>query len=548
MRSGESALARREWADAVRHFEDALDVEESPEAHEGLATALVALVEYARAVTEREAAYRLYHARGDLLAAARMATWLGLDHAATYGEIKVASGWFGRARTLLVGLEPSPEHAWLFSWDAHVALLFSDDLPRSRELIDSGLALARALGVKDVELMTRGLDAFSQVVSGQVREGLSELDEISAATVAGEFQNLEAAGQTCCYVLSASEMAYDFDRADQWREKIVNYGRNFGAPSFSSYCRFHHAAILMWRGRWDDAAAELDAYQRELGAAAPLIVPTGQARLGEVRRRQGRRDEAARLFDQAEGIPAATLGKGWLAFERDDFISARDQAERFLRQLSPEDLLQRAPGLDLLARSMSRLGQHEAATRIASDLMAIATSARTDGLRGAALAVRGTVAREADNLQSARQDLEDAIFALQRSGATFDAARARLELAETLAAEDRVEAALRELSNATEVFDRLGAADASARARQLRSRLQPPVSSGLAPGKPDCGLTERQLEVLLLMARGLSNREIGEQLFLSPATVKRHVADILTRLDLPTRAAAATYAAQHKLL
>jgi DNA-binding NarL/FixJ family response regulator len=53
--------------------------------------------------------------------------------------------------------------------------------------------------------------------------------------------------------------------------------------------------------------------------------------------------------------------------------------------------------------------------------------------------------------------------------------------------------------------------------------------------------------VLGLIAQGLSNQVIGERLYVSPFTVKRHVANILTKLDLPSRAAAASYAVRKGL-
>jgi len=70
-------------------------------------------------------------------------------------------------------------------------------------------------------------------------------------------------------------------------------------------------------------------------------------------------------------------------------------------------------------------------------------------------------------------------------------------------------------------------------------------------GRPDAGvedLTERETEVLALVASGLSDREIAARLVLSPHTVHRHVANVRTKLGLPTRAAAAAAAARRGLI
>jgi DNA-binding NarL/FixJ family response regulator len=61
-------------------------------------------------------------------------------------------------------------------------------------------------------------------------------------------------------------------------------------------------------------------------------------------------------------------------------------------------------------------------------------------------------------------------------------------------------------------------------------------------------LTEREIEVLSLIARGASNREIAAQLFLSPKTVSHHVSAILDKLDVPTRADAANAAVKLALV
>ena len=78
-------------------------------------------------------------------------------------------------------------------------------------------------------------------------------------------------------------------------------------------------------------------------------------------------------------------------------------------------------------------------------------------------------------------------------------------------------------------------------------RLESRVSSGPLDG-PTIGPTPRELDVLKLVAEGLTNRAIANELGLSEKTVARHVSNLLARLDLPSRAAATAYAYQHGLL
>jgi DNA-binding NarL/FixJ family response regulator len=61
-------------------------------------------------------------------------------------------------------------------------------------------------------------------------------------------------------------------------------------------------------------------------------------------------------------------------------------------------------------------------------------------------------------------------------------------------------------------------------------------------------LTSRELEVMRLVAQGLSDAEIAERLVVSPHTVHRHVANVRSKLRLPSRAAAVAYASRAGLL
>ncbi|MGB0389418.1 MAG: response regulator [Ardenticatenaceae bacterium] len=76
----------------------------------------------------------------------------------------------------------------------------------------------------------------------------------------------------------------------------------------------------------------------------------------------------------------------------------------------------------------------------------------------------------------------------------------------------------------------------------------PTPTTSRADPVPEHGLTERELEVLLLIATGASNREIAKKLFVSVGTVKNHVSNILSRLGVRDRTQAAIYAREHNLL
>jgi ATP/maltotriose-dependent transcriptional regulator MalT len=105
---------------------------------------------------------------------------------------------------------------------------------------------------------------------------------------------------------------------------------------------------------------------------------------------------------------------------------------------------------------------------------------------------------------------------------------------------------------AAAIFEELGALPA------LRHAIRPLRALGVRDPRPlrpepratrasSHGLTARELEVLHLLAAGLSNRQLGERLFISPTTAARHVANIYSKLGVDSRAAATAYAHQHGL-
>jgi DNA-binding CsgD family transcriptional regulator len=100
-----------------------------------------------------------------------------------------------------------------------------------------------------------------------------------------------------------------------------------------------------------------------------------------------------------------------------------------------------------------------------------------------------------------------------------------------------------EFDAAQETFERLGATPDAARVAELAGAVEPAASETLSGG-----LTGREIEVLRLIATGATNRAIAARLGISEKTVARHLSNIFTKLDLPSRSAATAYAYEHKLV
>jgi ATP/maltotriose-dependent transcriptional regulator MalT len=161
----------------------------------------------------------------------------------------------------------------------------------------------------------------------------------------------------------------------------------------------------------------------------------------------------------------------------------------------------------------------------------------------------GLVAMASGEVDVARRDLEDAVDLFEKSGAPFEASRARVDLACALERLGRTDAAIIEVDRALEVFVRLAARIEVAAADAVRERLtasSAPRAAG-SPGDTN-GLTRREIEVLRLVSDGLSNHAIAERLCISEHTVHRHVANLLSKFDVPSRSAAVAHAARLGLI
>jgi len=258
--------------------------------------------------------------------------------------------------------------------------------------------------------------------------------------------------------------------------------------------------------------------------------------------------EAEGLLEEVQGHPLSILGHAHLALDRGDAERATDLVERTLRNLPEEDRTGRAAWLEVAARVRAALGDHAEAAVAADELRSIADAIGTDPLRASASFAEGMVTAATGDHQAARRLLEDATDLFAQCGAPFETARSRIELAGTLHAMGRTATAIEELQKALSTLRELGARHEGARAASLLGELGAPVGGGVASGALAPGLTTRQLDVLRLVAEGLSDKEIARRLVLSEHTVHRHIANILTRFGVPSRAAAVAQAKELALL
>jgi ATP/maltotriose-dependent transcriptional regulator MalT len=309
----------------------------------------------------------------------------------------------------------------------------------------------------------------------------------------------------------------------------------------AAFCRAHYGGILTAAGRWQEAETELlgavDHFDHGMaGRRAAAVI-----RLANLRVRQGRLEEAGRLLDRVteggEEEAEAAVSIAALMLARGDATGA---SQRLLRRLADlaEHRAHLGAALDLLVDAHLARGDTEAAHAAAARLAALAGAADSPRLDALATAARGRTAA-ARGEAGAPLRIQEALAAWTRLDLPFEAARARYDLGRALPASER-NAAIDHLRRSLDGFEQLGAAlDADRAAAALRALGVPARTGAKGAGL----LTDRERQVLALLAEGLSNPEIAERLHVSRKTAAHHVSHILTKLGMRNRTEAAAYAA-----
>jgi LuxR family transcriptional regulator, maltose regulon positive regulatory protein len=495
-----AAIDAGDWSGARSLYEELVGTTDTPEAWEGLAETAWLQQDSRLMIDARLAAYQRYRARGDDVAAARMAIALGNDFLDFRGDAAVANGWFKRARRLLEPLPPSPDHARLRVWKARLALIGFNDIAAGLRLAQEGLDLARAGDCTDAEVLAMAMNGLALVMDAKPDEGLALLDEAAAAALGGDVADPYAAGLACCYLISACDRVRDYERAAQWCARLREFSTRQRFAILLTTCRLQYGSVLISRGAWDEAEVELQAAIEDLREARPIVLPAAYARLGELRRRQGRIEEALQLFQQAGSHPIALLGAAWVDLERGRPVQARDRMTTYLRRFPADALLERAPANEVLVRiAVAACAPADACTPL-QELESAAARHNLPLLQAAVLAAKGMLAEAEGDAARAAELLDDAATLYDAAGHAWEAEAVRRQL--------------------------------SPRAVEANTTT----------------LTRRELEVLRLVASGLSEREVADRLFISPHTAHRHLSNIRLKLGATTQAAAVAHALRVGLL
>jgi DNA-binding CsgD family transcriptional regulator len=485
-----------------------------------------------------EQAYHSYREAADALPAARCAWWIG-HNLLFLGRSSLARGWFARGQRLLdrAGRD-SVEHGYL---------LIPAVLERSRDG-DFAAAYATAAAIAEIgeRFHDRDLVAIAAMEQGQalVRQGKSEeglrlVDETMVAVTAGELSPI-VAGIVYCNTIAFCRDAYELRRAREWTEALTRWcEQQSDMVAHKGLCLVHRAEIMTLGGAWSDALAEARRVAKQFTQGVLNQRALGHAayRQAEVHRLQGKFGEAELAYREASrfglepqpGLALMRLAQG-----------KRDAAAAALRRAVSETgpSLMRAALLPAYVEILVAGGDVTEARLACDELAEAARRQGSDALLALAAQAEGAVVLAEGNARSALPSLRFAWHAWQELDAPYDAARARVLIAQACAALGDDDTAAFELDAAREVFSRLGAAPDLARVESLvRKRA-----------RSDHGLTPREVEVLRLVARGRSNREIASALVISERTVARHVQNIFARLGVSSRASASVFAAEHDLL
>jgi ATP/maltotriose-dependent transcriptional regulator MalT len=504
---------------------------------EALAEAAWWLCRTDEGIAARQRAYAAFRDAKDDLGAARTAARLFHEHFYR-GEGAVAVGWLRRGFRHVERDPDCVEWGWLRMAEAELHL-HHGPLERAVDGADQAVQTARHHGDVDLAAVAMQIQGRALVAQGRIAEGLALLDDAMTCVLAGELAPMYTGWVYCSVILACKDLA-DLQRASEWTEAARAWCEALPAttPYSQGLCRIYRGEVLALRGAWDEAEAEMRRAHQELLPHKPQGAAEASYGVGEILRRRGDLAGAEQAFVRAQQLgwdPQPGMALLRLAEGRVDAAAAA------LRAALASHTVDRFARARLLAAQVEvaiAAGTLDGASDAARELAVIADGLTSVAVRATAATAQGTLQLAAGDPAAALEDLRRGLNGWRELALPYEEAQARLLIGASKRMLGDEEGGRIEIDAARAGFDRLGAAADARHAAALLRR-------GRAP-RPL--LTDREVEVLRLVAAGNSNRDIAGALHLSEHTVARHMQNVLAKLGVSSRAAATSSALKQGIL
>lgn len=534
---GRKSLRRQAWGDAFQNLSAAdRDGPLEPADLEKLAQAAHLTGKEPESADLLARAHQGYLSQGEIQRAARCAFWLGFT-ALINGDQAQSSGWLARAERLLNGQNDCVEKGYLLLPVGYRAVHGGDAATAHKTFVQAA-GFGERFGDKDLVTLALQGQGRSLLRQGEIARGVTLLDEAMVAVRTGEVSP-NIAGSVYCSVIEACGEIFDLRRAREWTAALQQWCTSQpDLVPYRGHCQISRAEILQLHGSWQEALDEAQHACDRLSHPTPRpALGAAFYRLAEVHRVRGEFAQAENAYRQASrwermpqpGIALLRLAQG--------LVDAASAAIRHVAD-AVQDPGKRSRVLDAYVEIMLAAKDVTAARAGANELSDIAHRLNAPLLHAMAARAEGAVLLAEHDSRAALAPLRRSLSAWRDLEAPYDEARVRVLIALACREQENYDTADMELEAAREVFQLLGAAPDLARVEALRRKQEP---------EPAGPLTEREVQVLKLVAAGMTNRRIAGKLGISEKTVARHVSNIFNKLDLSSRSAATAYAYQHRL-
>lgn len=499
------------------------------------------------------------------------AAWFWTQRSRLVQDLTRGDGWdeLATAQDLVRGLPPSAVHASVLSDVASWGALHRPG-PNSLAAADRAVEYARLVGAEHIELNARATRGWLATESGSIEEGLAEMYAVRDRVFElGNLGTLGILGRISINLPSTLESVGRSEEAVAAAELGITLCHQRGLSDKEAWVRVNLSESLFALGRWNESRTAIDEAARIAHAPkARALVAVRRALLalgrGDAAEAESQVTLARAVFGPHDPQPQHVIAPARLAMvsaaRQGRLAEARAEFEQVAAQGFPPGMQRYA--LPLLCSAAAMEADARGLPEADAGRAAILAIVRDHAKRLPALV---PIWRAYDLLLEAELARADGIVAPKlwaRAVAAFEALPRPYELAEArhrwaadlLAASADREQATALLIQAHAAAKRLGARHLVEETELLagRARISLSTTPELAPAPApetdavsSLGLTPREQDVLRRVADGLSNRQIAEELYISPKTASVHVSNILAKLGVSGRTEAA--AMTHRL-